>query len=85
MKRMYVPGLFRIETLHATELEAQAEEGVLVLHDGGADLQVALQIRCPDLGIFLHEGAEQADDGQADAASRRAPTRTRSAPCLHSC
>ena len=37
-----------------------------MLDDGGAaEIQLALQLLGPDFRVFLHEGAEQLDDGQA--------------------
>ena len=58
--------LARHQALHRAELEGEIDEGVLVVHDGGADdVDFAPQFLGPDLGIFLHEGAEQADDREA--------------------
>src|SRR3712207_9045766 len=54
-------GLLAIEALHAAQLEGEVDEGVLVVHDGGADqVDLALQLVRPDLRVLLHEGAEEA-------------------------
>ena len=47
-------------------LEAQIDESVFMLDDGGAaQIQLALEVFGPDFRVFLHKGAEQLDDGQA--------------------
>ena len=66
----------RVRPSTAPWLEREIDEGVLVVDDGGAgQIEIAPQVLGPDLRVLPHEGAEQADDRNRSAGSRRAPTR----------
>ena len=55
-----------IETLHTTQFKRQINEGIFMIHNGGADqVKIAAQLLGPDFRVFLHEGAEQPDHGKA--------------------
>src|SRR3546814_4950294 len=50
----------RLEPLDAAELEGEVDEGVLVGQHGLAgDVEVALELLGPQLGVLVDEGAEQ--------------------------